>query len=174
LFALADKAGGQEKSKALIQKSRAVLMSAVQAGSVRSDFVALLARANSRLGEYAETAKLLDQVRITIWEGAREAHDLFEEAHLVLGKAHLEGGRPAEALREFDRALEYPENLATGKLQNTCESHIHLLRGQALAALGQQDAAKAAWQKAVAEPKSRDAHKEQARAQAKDLLEKAR
>ena len=108
----------------MLQQAGDCLRGAFDEGRGRSDFVALLARSYSRLGDYAATAKLLDSVRITIWEGAREAHDLFEEAHLALGDEHLKAGRPAEALAEFNRALEYPENLATGKLENAREAHI--------------------------------------------------
>jgi tetratricopeptide (TPR) repeat protein len=170
LFALADKAGSDAEKRELTTESRDRLKGAFDQGKGRSDFVALLARSYTRLGDHAETAKLLDSVRITIWEGAHEAHDLFEEAHLALGDAHLKAARPAEALAEFNRALEYPKNLATGRLENTCDAHIHFQRGQVLAALGRKDEARAAWQQAVAEPASKDAKKESAREQAREAL----
>ena len=174
LLNLADKADSPEQNKELVTRARETLKAAFAGGKGRADFVALLARAYSRLGEHAETARLLDSVRITIWEGAREAHDLFEQAHLALGTAHLDAGRAAEALTEFDRALEYPENLATGKMENTREAHIHYLRGQALAALGRKQAALEAWQRAANEPASQDAKKEEARKKAKEALEQAK
>jgi tetratricopeptide (TPR) repeat protein len=87
-----------------------------------------------------------------------------------LGDAYLKAGRPTEALVEFNRALEYPKNLATGRLENTCDAHIHFRRGQALAALGRKDDAAAAWQQAVAEPESKDEKKEKARDQAREAL----
>jgi tetratricopeptide (TPR) repeat protein len=170
LFALADKADSDAGKRELTIQARDRLRGAFEQGKGRSDFVALLARSHSRLGESTETAKLLDSVRITIWEGAHEAHDLFEEAHLALGDAHMKAGRPAEALAEFNRALEYPKNLATGRLENTCDAHIHFQRGQALAALGRKDDAAAAWRQAVAEPASKDAKKEKAREQAREAL----
>jgi tetratricopeptide (TPR) repeat protein len=170
LFALADKTDSAAEKRELTIEARDRLKGAFEQGKGRSDFVALLARSHSRLGESAETAKLLDSVRITIWEGAHEAHDLFEEAHLALGDAHLKAGRPAEALAEFNRALEYPKNLATGRLENTCDAHIHFQRGQALAALGRKDDAVSAWRQAVAEPASKDPKKEGAREQAREAL----
>jgi Flp pilus assembly protein TadD len=173
LFALADKADSDDHRNELVTQARDTLQAAFPAGQGRSDFVSLLARAQNQLGAFDETARLLDSARITIWEGAREAHDLFEEAHLALGNAHLKAGRAAEALVAFNRALEYPQNLATGKLENTCESHIHYLRGQALAALGQKDAARAAWKKAADEPTSKDTKKEEARQKAKEALASA-
>jgi tetratricopeptide (TPR) repeat protein len=115
----------------------------------------------------------LDVVRITIWEGAREARDLFSDAHLELGHQAMEAGRPAEALVEFDRALEYPENLATGRLESTSEAHVHFLRGQALMALGRKEAALEAWRQAVAQPMANDPRKDGAREKAQEALEEA-
>lgn len=173
LFELADKAGSDTEKRALATQARDRLRGALEEGKGRSDFVALLARALTRLDDHAGTAVLLDSVRITIWEGAHEAHDLFEEAHLALGKQHMDAGRAAAALVEFDRALEYPANLATGKLENTREAHIHYLRGNALAALGRKSDAVTAWERAVREPSSDDPKKEAARKSAQEALDRA-
>jgi tetratricopeptide (TPR) repeat protein len=173
LFAQSDQANSDARRRELAEQARARLLAALDGGRGRSDFVALLARAQNRLGQFAETARWLDSVRITIWEGAREVHDLFEEAHLALGRAHLDAGRAAEALAEFDRALVYPANLATGRLEGAREAHVHYLRGQALAALNRQTEAIAAWRKAVDEPSSKEKHKEEARQKAREALERA-
>ena len=171
LFALADQAKVEPDKKTLMIQARDRLKAALASGRGRSDFVGLLARAQNRLGEFAETARLLDSVRVTVWEGAREVHDLFKEAHLALGRSHLEAGRAAEALAEFNRALEYPENLATGKLENAREALVHYGRGNALAALGQLPAAVEAWRKAVDEPASNDPKQEEARKQAREAIQ---
>jgi tetratricopeptide (TPR) repeat protein len=173
LFRLAEKDGEASGKQALMARARDTLQAAFENGKSRSDFVTMLARAQNRLGEYAATARMLDGVRIIIWEGAHEAHDLFEEAHLALGKAQLAAGRAQEALAEFNRALEYPENLATGKLERTREAHIHYLRGNALEALGQKSAALRAWRQAANEPSSRDENKEEARRKAREAVERA-
>jgi tetratricopeptide (TPR) repeat protein len=172
LFALADKAASDAEKRALATEARDRLNAAFAEGKGRSDFVALLARAQIRLDEFAETARMLDRVRVTIWEGAHEVHDLFVQSHLALGEAHLKAGRAAEALAEFNRALEYPENLATGKLENAREAHINFARGNALAALGRKAEAAAAWKLAADEPESKDAKIEEARKKAKEVLEK--
>ena len=149
------------------------LQASFDTGKGRSDFVTLLGRAQNRLGAFAETARMLDGVRVTVWEGAHEVHDLFEQAHLALGEAQLKAGRAAEALAEFDRALDYPENLATGKLENAPEAHIQYQRGNALAALGRQDQAVAAWKLAAAEPPSKDTRVEEARQKAEKALDQS-
>lgn len=171
LFALSPKAEPPETQHDLILHARDILLDAFEEGKSRSDFVALLARAHNQLGNHSETAQLLDSVRITIWEGARETHNLFEEAHLVLGDRHLAAGRPGKALAEFNRALEYPDNLATGRLESTAEAHIHYRRGNALKALGRMQEALHAWRSAAEEPPSENPAKEKARRQAAEALE---
>ena len=173
LLSREEESKSDETKHTLLMRVRETLKSAFTAGQGRSDFVALLARTQNRLGEYAETARMLDKVRVTIWEGASEAHDLFEAAHLALGQAHLEAGRAAEALAEFDRALEYPENLATGKLENSSQAHILYLRGNALAALGRSTESISSWKRAAAEPASKEDSKEQARKKSLEAIEKA-
>ncbi len=173
LFALADQAGADADKQALVTEARDKLQGAFEEGKGRSDFVALLARSLTRLGDPAATARLLDSVRITIWEGAREAHDLFEAAHLALGDQQLASGHAAEALAQFDRALEYPKNLATGKLENTREAHIQLRRGNALAALGRKDDARAAWRLAAEEPGTGDPKQDEARTKARAAIDAA-
>ena len=170
LFAQADQTNTSKPASELWARARDTLKAAYGQGKGRSDYVALLARAHNRLGEFADTARMLDSVRVTVWEGAHEVHDLFVEAHLGLGEAQLKAGHASEALTEFNRALEYPENLATGKLENACAASIHYLRGNAFLALGQKEKALEAWKKAVDEPASKDAHQEEARQSARQAI----
>jgi predicted negative regulator of RcsB-dependent stress response len=86
----------------------------------------------------------------------------------------MKAGEASEALSEFARALEYPENLATGKLENSSQADIFYLQGNALAALGRSQEAVAAWKRASAEPESKNESKEQARKKAGEAVEKAR
>ncbi|HEY5909089.1 MAG TPA: DUF5107 domain-containing protein [Verrucomicrobiae bacterium] len=170
LFEMADKADSDPSKRELLAQVRDRLKAAFEQGKGRSDFVALLARAQNRLGEYAESARMLDTVRVTVWEGSHEVHDLFEQAHLALGEARLKEGKAAEGLKEFDRALEYPANLATGKLENARAAHIQYQRGNALAALGRKEEARAAWKLAADEPESKDSRIEEARGKAIEAL----
>jgi tetratricopeptide (TPR) repeat protein len=172
LFDLADKASSETEKHELTMQARDRLKTAFDTGKGRSDFVALLARAQNRLGEYAETARMLDGVRVTIWEGTHEVHNLFEQAHLALAEAHLKAGQAGDAMAELNRALEYPANLATGKLENTPQAHIHYLRGNAWAGLDMKQEAAKEWKLAADEPESKDAKIEEARRKAKEALEK--
>jgi len=173
LFGLADRAASDSEKRQLTVQAREVLGAAFDAGKGRSDYVALLARSQNRLGQFAETARMLDQVRVTVWEGAREVHDLFEQAHLELGDQHMKEGRAEAALAEFRRALEYPENLATGKLENKREAHLYFRIGNALKALGRNEEAREAWKRAASEPESKDSEVERARKGAINALKQA-
>jgi tetratricopeptide (TPR) repeat protein len=155
LLSQADKTDMAERKTELWTQAQRTLQAAFPAGKSRSDYVCLLARCDNRLGKYADTAQLLDAVRITVWEGSHEAHDLFEEAHLALGNAELQAGHPAQALKEFDRALEYPENLAIGRLEKAHDGYIHKLRAEALSAMGQAEAARQARELVEREPEGK-------------------
>ncbi|HTL17798.1 MAG TPA: DUF5107 domain-containing protein [Patescibacteria group bacterium] len=174
LAALADKTDSQAEKHTLLSTACDRLKTAFIAGKTRADFIALLAREQNQLGQFAETARLLDSVRVTVWEGGHELHDLFEQAHLELGDAALKAGRPAEGLAEFNRALDYPANLATGHFENAPEAHIHYRRGNALAALGRTDEALTAWKQAADAPASSDPRVSEARENARKRLERPR
>jgi len=144
LLAQAEKSLDSARQHELWSRARATLQAAFPKGKSRSDFVCLLAKTQNQLGDYAATAGLLDSVRITVWEGSHEAHDLFEEAHLALGRSYLKANHAKQALQEFDRALDYPENLAIGRLEEAPQAHIQRLRAEALTALGLPEAARRA------------------------------
>ena len=110
VFRQADGSDASDRKHELLAQARDTLKSAFASGKTRADFVALLGRAQNRLGEFDQTARMLDSVRVTVWEGSREVHDLFQDAHLELGKAQLAANRPADALREFNRALDTRES----------------------------------------------------------------
>jgi tetratricopeptide (TPR) repeat protein len=173
LSEMADKAASDSEKRELTVAARDHLKAAFESGKGRSDFVALLARMQNQLGEFGETARMLDRVRVTVWEGAHDVHDLFVQSHMALGEAHLKAGHTAEALTDFNRALEYPANLATGKLENAREADVQFARGNALAALGRKADARAAWKLAADEPESKDARLEEARRKAKEALRDA-
>jgi len=120
----------------------------------RADIVEMLARLHNRLDEPEKTAALLDRIRVTSWEGAQGLHDEFKAAHLALGKRHLEAGRSSEAVEEFRRSLEYPENLGIGRRAGAREADLYYWLGTALSRAGKPDEARAAWRTAADEPPS--------------------
>ncbi|MCX8037708.1 MAG: DUF5107 domain-containing protein [Candidatus Sumerlaeia bacterium] len=51
----------------------------------------------------------------SVWEGGASVHDLYVDALLLRGQERLKAKRVGEALKDFEAALEYPENFAVGK-----------------------------------------------------------
>jgi tetratricopeptide (TPR) repeat protein len=70
----------------------------------------------------------------------------YVAACIGLADIALRAGNSAEALGVLERTLTYPINLGEGKLPGANENNIHYLRGIAYTALGQHEAARAAWQ----------------------------
>ncbi len=69
-----------------------------------------------QLGNYDKALELLKSRIFHVWEGAAfTAHDSYVNAHLLRAHALLKAGKADEALTGYKAALEYPENLSTGK-----------------------------------------------------------
>ncbi len=107
----------------------------------------------NQAGQYDRALELLSSRKFHIWEGAFEnAHDSWVNAHLLKGHALMKQGKAAEALKHYRAALEYPENLGVGKpYRGDRSAAILYYVGEAEAALGHKDAARTAWESALAE-----------------------
>jgi len=85
------------------------------------------------------------------WEGSSQIHNVYVDARLAHGQHLLAEKKSREALREFEAALEYPENLEVGRARRAPRTaQIQYLVGTAQEALGDTAQAKAAFEKAAA------------------------
>jgi tetratricopeptide (TPR) repeat protein len=66
-------------------------------------------------GAYDKGIKLLDTRHFHVWEGGGQVHGVFVDAHLLKGIKFLQAGSYAAAVREFEKADLYPENLEVGR-----------------------------------------------------------
>jgi tetratricopeptide (TPR) repeat protein len=130
----------------------------------------MLAGLHNRLDEPEKAAALLDRIRVTCWEGAQGLHDEFRKAHFALGKRRFQAERFGEAVGEFRRSLEYPENLGIGRREGTREANLYYWLGLALSKVGKQEEARAAWKKAADEPPSGREEIERCRKLAQEAL----
>ncbi len=93
----------------------------------------------------------LDRRRFSPWEGGEGMVSAqYVNAHRALGKAALEAGEGAEALRHFEAARHYPENLGEGKHLLTLERDLDYLSGMAARQLGDSSSAHGFWTAAAA------------------------
>ncbi len=106
-------------------------------------------------GQGERALELLRGRRFRNWEGSSEIHNVYANACLRSGQQHFAAKQYREALRDYEAALEYPANLEVGKARRASRAaQVQYLIGAAHAALGDADAAKAAFEKATARKES--------------------
>jgi len=94
------------------------------------------------LGQYDKALDLLRRRHFHVWEGGGDIHDVYINALLLRGQQQFKHQRYREALKDFEAALEYPENLEVGRPEHSLrDAEIYYHLGSAEEALG--DAAKA-------------------------------
>jgi tetratricopeptide (TPR) repeat protein len=112
----------------------------------RADVTSLLARTYIKAKQFSKAIQLLDSTTFSNWEGDRDAWNLFSTAHIERGIISLDSGNSEAALRDFEQALTYPENLHVGRPSKPQEARALFWKGKALAALGRAEEARRTWQ----------------------------
>jgi tetratricopeptide (TPR) repeat protein len=91
---------------------------------------------------------LLTGHRFKPWEGGVVIHSMFVRANMQKGRKALAAHKPEEAAADFAQAMEYPEDLGTGRpAQPELSEQLHWL-GVALAEQGKTAEATKAWEAA--------------------------
>jgi tetratricopeptide (TPR) repeat protein len=122
-------------------------------GLRRADILIMLAQAYSNEQRYEDTINLLESTPYFVnWEGQSITWNLFHEAHMKRGQSRMEAKDYAGALKDFEAALTYPENIGVGRSNRPQEADAQYWRGKALQALGRLDEAKAAWKEGAEGP----------------------
>lgn len=97
-------------------------------------------------GNYDKAIALEDDRHFHVWEGGGEIHSIFTDSHLLKGMKLYEAGQYKEAIAEFDRADEYPENLEVGRPSGGGHSAKgYYYKGKSYQALGNKKQAAAAF-----------------------------
>jgi tetratricopeptide (TPR) repeat protein len=122
-------------------------------GRRRADILIMLAQAYSDEQRHDDTINLLESTPYFVnWEGQSITWNLFHAAHLKRGQDRMEAKDFAGALKDFEAALTYPDNIGVGRSNRPQEADAQYWRGKALQALGRLDEAKAAWKEGAAQP----------------------
>jgi tetratricopeptide (TPR) repeat protein len=112
----------------------------------RADVIVLLAQTYSEERRYDDTIRLLESTPYFVnWEGQTITWDLYHRAHMARGQARLDENDFAGAVKDFEAALSYPENIGVGRSNKPQEATAQYWRGKALQSLGRLDEAKVAW-----------------------------
>lgn len=123
---------------------------------VRYDVCLWLARAYVDEKRYDDCITLLEAARFSNWEGQSTPRDIFVTALMARGKQSFEAGAAEAALKDFERALTYPENLEVGRPYVEINAETHYWVGRALSALGRADEARKAWETGAGQHTSKD------------------
>ncbi|MFN7999085.1 MAG: DUF5107 domain-containing protein [Bryobacteraceae bacterium] len=128
-----------------------------RAAGERDDAMSRLVNLNIVTGHYEKAVELLGSRHFNVWEGGENAlHDSWVDVHLLRGDRSFRSGKYAEALKDYEKALEYPENLAVGRPLDGGRAAAALFAiSETKKQLGDTAAAKAALEKAVAETGAR-------------------
>ncbi|MEW6456642.1 MAG: DUF5107 domain-containing protein [Acidobacteriota bacterium] len=105
-----------------------------------------------QLGKYDKAIDLLKTHHFHVWEGGGKIHDVYVDAHLLRGEKKFKEKKYFQALKDYEAALEYPENLEVGKpYRDGRSSQIFYFIGTAHEALGEKRKEKEFYEKSVAE-----------------------
>ena len=105
------------------------------------------------VGKYETAIRYLDDNVFSAEEGREEIHDVYVDAHLLQGLRLLKHGEAADALRHFQRAEEYPENLSVGRPKNDPRAaQVAYYTGTAHEAQGDMEKARQFFRKAADQP----------------------
>ena len=87
-------------------------------------------------GKYGRAIELLDH-HFHLWEGQTGIHDVYVDAHLLRGQQHFKARQYAEALKDYEACLEYPDRFETGRPRRAADkaAEIHYFLGMAYEAL---------------------------------------
>lgn len=131
------------------QKRIALLQRATRLLPTKHELAHRLALSYFDAGRYDEAVKVYQTRRFRVAEGRYQLHDHYAMALVGRASDHLAAGRSAEALKDLDAALEYPENLGIGRPDRArTDATTHYWRGVALDRLGKAGQAKQAWSQA--------------------------
>lgn len=67
---------------------------------------------------YDKAIKILDTRHFHVWEGGGQVHNIYVDSHLLKGMKLLNSKKYAAAIKEFELADLYPENLEVGRPAN--------------------------------------------------------
>jgi tetratricopeptide (TPR) repeat protein len=105
-----------------------------------------------QLGHYDKAIKLLEGHHFHVWEGGGVIHGVYVDAHLLRGEESFKAKRYDDARKDFEAALEYPENLEVGRPARDARAlEICYFIGAAHEALGHPERAKQFYEKSVPE-----------------------
>jgi tetratricopeptide (TPR) repeat protein len=98
-------------------------------------------------GAYDRGINILANRHFHVWEGGGQVHGVYVDAHLLKGIKLLNSMKYAEAIKEFETADQYPENLEVGRPDGGGHSiKGFYYMGEAYKQMGNQEKAKSSFE----------------------------
>ena len=117
----------------------------------RSDAMMQEAKVYLLVGRYEQAIQLLKTHRFHNWEGEADIHDVYTDACLLRGGDEFKAGKYQEALKDYEAALEYPENLEVGRpYHDARQPQVDYMLGLTYERLGDVTKSRDLFQQAVA------------------------
>jgi len=123
-------------------------------GTRRSDVIIDLAQYYLEDNRYDDCIDLLSSVPYFVnWEGSSITWDIFNKANIKKGIVLYDKGDYQSALKAFEKALTFPENLGVGRSKRTEEAMAWFWKGKTLLTMGKSREALMAWKSGASCPK---------------------
>jgi tetratricopeptide (TPR) repeat protein len=103
------------------------------------------------LGHYQEAIELMTTQKFIPLEMDQSFHEVYVQALMMRAQDNLDVGRIEEAIQDYHKMLEYPENLGVGAPTTRAQAHIYYRLGLAYEKLGKYSEAIKAWREATNE-----------------------
>lgn len=132
-----------EKSKKPAAERLAVLEKNSSTILKHDEAVMRLLTLYNETGAYDKAINLMATRHFHVWEGGGEIHDIYVDSHLLKGMDLLKSGKNKEAIKEFETADLYPENLEVGRPEtggHSAKGYYYM--GKAYQSLGNKKKAK--------------------------------
>ena len=115
-------------------------------GTRRSDVIIDLAQNYLDAERYDKCVALLSSVPYFVnWEGSSITWNIFNKANVGKGLSLYNKKKYKAALKSFEKALTFPDNLGVGQSHRTEEAEAWYWKGKTLEALGKSKEANSAW-----------------------------
>jgi tetratricopeptide (TPR) repeat protein len=103
------------------------------------------------LGNYEEAIRLMEAEKFIPLEMDQSFHNTFVQALMLRAADHLKAGLVEEAIQDYLKMLEYPENLGVGAPTTREQARIYYQLGLAYEKIGRFSLAIRAWREAASE-----------------------
>ena len=118
----------------------------------RDDAITRLIELYNITGQYDRAIPILNTRHFHVWEGGGNIHDTYVDAYLLRGIARLKKNQYDSALRDFEQALKYPDNLEVGEpYWSHRNSEINYFIAQAYSGLKNDQDARVYYQKILSD-----------------------